>query len=139
MGHNGGMEWISTHFGLVQGLILTGILLGARVLFFPSRKSQFGKREAELKRNLSKQKGHDDLGRSKLNPPLQLPGIDLTGRPHEILGISPQATEKEIQTAYRNLMKQYHPDRVATPGSEQWQSAQKIAAAITQARDSLMK
>ncbi len=35
---------------------------------------------------------------------------------YKVLGVSPEATEKEITRAYRRLAKQYHPD--ANPGSE---------------------
>ena len=35
---------------------------------------------------------------------------------YKVLGVSPEATEKEISRAYRKLAKQYHPD--AHPGSE---------------------
>jgi len=31
--------------------------------------------------------------------------------PYEILGVSKNATEDEINTAYRNLVKKYHPDK----------------------------
>ncbi len=31
--------------------------------------------------------------------------------PYKILGISPNATDEEVKTAYRNLVKKYHPDR----------------------------
>ncbi len=35
---------------------------------------------------------------------------------YKVLGVAPEATEKEITRAYRKLAKQYHPD--ANPGSE---------------------
>ncbi len=35
---------------------------------------------------------------------------------YKVLGVSPEATEKEITRAYRKLAKQYHPD--ANPGAE---------------------
>ncbi len=34
---------------------------------------------------------------------------------HEILGVSPTASWQEIQTAWRNLQRQYHPDRCQLP------------------------
>lgn len=38
--------------------------------------------------------------------------------PHEILGVSRNATAEEIQSAYRTLATQYHPDKVQHLGSE---------------------
>ena len=38
--------------------------------------------------------------------------------PHEILGVSSSASEKEIKSAYRKLAKEYHPDVNKDPGAE---------------------
>ena len=36
--------------------------------------------------------------------------------PYKVLGVNPDASDEEIKRAYRNLAKQYHPDR--NPGDE---------------------
>lgn len=36
----------------------------------------------------------------------------------EVLGVSAQASPDEIRDAYRSLMAQYHPDKVASQGQE---------------------
>ena len=38
--------------------------------------------------------------------------------PYEVLGLSPTATREQIHTAYRKLVNQYHPDKVAHLGQE---------------------
>lgn len=37
---------------------------------------------------------------------------------HEVLGVAATATPDEIKDAYRALMSQYHPDKVASLGEE---------------------
>ena len=37
---------------------------------------------------------------------------------HDVLGISAEAGADEIRTAYRELLSQYHPDKVASLGPE---------------------
>lgn len=38
--------------------------------------------------------------------------------PHDVLGVSPHATQDEIKHAYRQLAAQYHPDKVSHLGEE---------------------
>lgn len=37
---------------------------------------------------------------------------------YEVLNVAPDASPEEIRLAYRNLVSQYHPDKVATLGPE---------------------
>lgn len=43
--------------------------------------------------------------------------------PYQVLGVAPGASREEIDSAYKSLMKQYHPDRVHGLGDE----LQKVA------------
>jgi len=52
---------------------------------------------------------------------------------HEILSVSPNATVEDIRTAYRKLMSQYHPDKVATLGQELRDLAEHKSKQITTA------
>ena len=52
---------------------------------------------------------------------------------YEVLGLTPSATEDEIRQAYRKLMMQYHPDKVATLGPELRQTASEKSKAINEA------
>ncbi|MFL5814239.1 MAG: J domain-containing protein [Bdellovibrionia bacterium] len=112
--------------------------------------SGFRVREADLKHDLKKTIGQkpqmlgaaeDPLANarySKKAEPLRLSGISIQGEPHQILGVRAQATEQEIRAAYRELMKQYHPDRIGRPGSREWQDAQGIAEAINVAKEKMI-
>ncbi len=56
--------------------------------------------------------------------------------PYSILGVSPQATDEEIKTAYRNLSKKYHPDHNADSVMEE--IANEKMAEINAAYDEIM-
>ena len=107
----------------------------ARILFQAIRFCRAGVR---IKRPKSTS---DLLANAKIErkTPLQLEGIRVDGPPHEILGVQPGAGAEEIQRAYRERMKQYHPDKVGPPGSREWNDAQKIAEAINRAKSELLK
>lgn len=117
--------------------ILIGVSFIVAALYFQfikAPKSKFKHRESDHQRDKirsSHQKEKHD--------PLRLPGIRMDGPPHTILGIPRDANKTEIQEAYRKLMKRYHPDQVASPGSPQWNEAQKIAAAINRAKEEMIK
>ncbi|MGD8835539.1 MAG: DnaJ domain-containing protein [Desulfobacteraceae bacterium] len=57
--------------------------------------------------------------------------------PHEILGVAPNADQKEIQKAYRKLANQYHPDKVAHLGEEFQILAEQRFKEIQEAYDKL--
>ncbi|MGZ3686953.1 MAG: J domain-containing protein [Bdellovibrionota bacterium] len=137
-------EKVRSYFYLLQIGIGVAFVLLLWLLRGRGSQSQFKVREADL-RKPSPQKSSpasDPLAQARLKPraaPLSLPGIRIDGAPHEILGVSSRATPEEIQKAYRDLMKRYHPDIVGRPGSREWNDAQKIAEALNRAKDALLK
>ena len=58
---------------------------------------------------------------------------------HEILGIGPNASKKEIQAAYKEAVKKYHPDKVSHLGEEFSNLANEKFLEIQKAYDTLMK
>jgi len=59
--------------------------------------------------------------------------------PYKILGIEHDANEKEIKTAYKKLISQYHPDKVEHLGDELKNKAMEKTLEIKKAYDILMK
>ena len=59
--------------------------------------------------------------------------------PYEILGIKKNATKKEIQKAYKDKVKQYHPDKVSHLGEELQKIANEKFLEIQDAYDFLMQ
>lgn len=98
-------------------------------------------RDARAGSGTAKHSKSSKLGEAKMErvDPLKLEGIRIDLKPHEILGVAAGASPAEIQKAYRELMKRYHPDLVGPPDSRQWKDAQKIAEAIIRAKDEMLK
>lgn len=144
-----GPEGLRNAFYLAQilvGLLFVGglwrIKSGSRV----ASQTGFAVREADLRKPPqagapAQTKGKHDLANAKMERkvPLALEGIRIDGPPHEVLGVPVGATEEQIQKAYRERMKRYHPDKVGRPGTREWQDAQKIAEAINLAKNELLK
>ena len=57
--------------------------------------------------------------------------------PYKILGLKPEATNDEIKSAYRSLVRKYHPDKVSHLGDEFVQIAQEKFKAVKEAYDTL--
>lgn len=62
-------------------------------------------------------------------------GLGRRENPYAELGLTSDASDAEIDQAYRRLMSQYHPDRVAGAAPEQRAQAERRAAAINAAYD----
>ena len=120
------------------GQLGIGALLLAAFLIFRPRPPESGFRVREADRKDAPWKKGPAL-QTEARRPLALPGIRTDGSPHEILGVRQGASPETIQRAYRELMKRYHPDKAARPGTPEWNEAQKIAEAINRAKDALLK
>ncbi len=55
--------------------------------------------------------------------------------PYAVLGVTSEATQAEVDQAYRRLISQYHPDRMSGAASEIRQQAEKRAREINGAYD----
>ncbi len=59
--------------------------------------------------------------------------------PYEVLGVDSGASQEEISSAYRKLVQQYHPDRVADLGPELREVAEHRMKEINAAYQELKK
>ena len=75
---------------------------------------------------------------SEIDTLLHLKGDTLEDA-YKVLGVSPDATEWEIKTAYRKLVLQHHPDRVAKLGEDVRQAAEKKFKEISAAKERIWK
>ncbi len=136
-------EKLRRGFYLLQ--IVAGSLALAVFVWIKTRKdsSSSGFREGgrEWQRGASGTQSAPSSQKSATRPsgPALLTGIRIHGQPHEVLGVAADASEETVQQAYRELMKRYHPDKLGRAGSPQWKEAQRIAEAINQARDRMLK
>jgi DnaJ-class molecular chaperone len=103
-------------------------------------KTQFRVRESERDQKFKRGLEAQSTNHAKKKPsPFLLTGIRTEGEAHEILGVSPLATESEIQKAHRELIKRYHPDKVARPNTQAWKDAQLIAEKLNEAKSTLLQ
>ena len=65
-------------------------------------------------------------------PPPVAPAAD---DPYVLLGVAPGASDEQLEQAYRRLMSEYHPDRVANAAKEIRDIADRRTREINQAYD----
>ena len=142
------LELIARNFVKIQFvLFIVGVFVCLRMLSSTQSRSHFRAREAD-RSDLTKLREGPDLAEAKLRPkhapksempPLALPGIRLSGEPHEILGVDEDASEVEIMRAYKDAIKRFHPDRIQGQAKEQIQFYEQASAKLNQAKDDLLK
>ena len=59
--------------------------------------------------------------------------------PYSILGLTDEATDAEVDLAYRRLMAQYHPDRLSGAATDLQRQAETRAREINAAYDRIQK
>ncbi len=110
-------------------ILMAALFLGAFLFRIPGLgKSKF-KSKDKFKTQISL-----DLASAKISKkaPLLLEGVDIHATAHELLGVKQGATAEEINKAYKNKIKRYHPDKIGPQG-------EKIAEALNLAKEALLK
>lgn len=64
---------------------------------------------------------------------------NFAGKPHEVLGLPPNPSRKDVQLAFRYWIKRYHPDHVNHLGAEHVRQAVRRAEQLNRARAALLK
>ena len=98
--------------GWVDDLIIIGLVL--RFLYLQHNKSQHANRDSTTeyqRQSMRGGKGADDGAKGSA-------GRFDSADPYIVLGIDESASEETIKSAYRELVGQYHPDKVAHLGEE---------------------
>ena len=119
-------DFLGRGLGLIDDLGLIALL----TYFYRNRLREYAARTSQ------ESEGRDDRERSS-SAQAKAPENPLD--PYQILGIDPSASGKEIQTAYKVRMSEYHPDKVAHLGEELKKVAHRKAVEIQQAYEQIRK
>lgn len=123
--------------GLVIGTIIYLIRYGRLPNFFFKKqgpfKPPFEKNTADFSSNATNGQPENPDSQTKTSY------RNRTKTPYDILGVKPGASKKEIQKAYKDAIKKYHPDKLSHLGEEFSHLANEKFLEIQNAYDTLMK
>lgn len=66
-------------------------------------------------------------------------GLGKRNAPYRVFGLTPEASDAEIELAYRRLISQYHPDRYTDAAPELRAQAEAKAREINAAHDRILQ
>lgn len=126
--------WIDD--GIVLGTIVYLIKYGRLPNFFfkkqhSSSQPLYNRESAGFASNKNQTNGTADEGKEASQA--------VPKTPYDILGILPNASKNEIQAAYKEAVKKYHPDKLSHLGEEFSNLANKKFLEIQNAYDTLMQ
>ena len=79
-----------------------------------------------------------NLGVNIVSQLLNLGGSSLD-EAYKVLGITPDVSDEEVRRAYKKMVLQHHPDRVATLGDDIKAAAEKKFKEIVEAKDRIFE
>jgi len=128
--------WIDD--GFVLWSIYYLIRHGKLPWFLFKKKSPLGKNQSRKKNQVPPgQKKQNSSGNKGTRSSENTAGTKIPKSAHEILGISPNASSREIHEAYKKKIKQYHPDKLSHLGEEFSNLANEKFLEIQNAYDAL--
>lgn len=118
------MNWHGKLIGAVLGLFLTRRPLGLLIGLVLGHLYDIGVFSGSLR------------PKPERPPPPVAPAAD---DPYTLLGVAPAASDEDLEQAYRRLMSEYHPDRVANAAKEIRDIADRRTREINQAYDTIRR
>jgi DnaJ like chaperone protein len=123
-------DYLGRGFGFVDDLLLIGFLRH----FYVQRLRAFAAKAAAGEAGANPRQDRRERPQHA-----QTTAPEAASDPYTTLGITPSATQKAIQSAYRARMSEYHPDKVAHLGEDLQKLAHRKVLEIQQAYQKLRK
>jgi DnaJ like chaperone protein len=120
-------------WGWLDDLVVLGLLV--RYLYLQKQKIQAGRQYFQYRQNA----GRRQQQKYSQNKGSRTDGNTGADDPYAVLGIRRSASQEEIKKAYRKLVLQYHPDKVAHLGDEFKALAEERFNQIQQAYQEITK